>query len=395
MGDDEAARASSGVEPAGESPPAGAPLPDENPNRPREYHGRRTMVAALAVVGAVALALWLALDTDSSPSTAGRFGIAELPAYLNADQRPVAVEIGSLAPDFELETLAGERFRLSDYRGHPVVVNFWASWCVPCRREVPVLIRLQEEFRQLGLAVIGVNIEESRGPARGFADEFAIDYVLPMDFGGDVVRAYQVFGPPHTYFVGPDGVIETIFRGQAPDDVFERTVREFVATIRDPLGPALLPGLKAVPTHLVIAEGAVGLSIGATAPDFLLRRATSSWRLSQQRGRGILLAFAAADCAGHCATALGEAIAAADAAGVDALTLAAVERIGGPTDAAVDVDYQPPAAVDALFRGGAPLRLFVIDMEGVVRAVGTSVEAVEESLTPAAGAPQEASGSAG
>ncbi|MEE9277757.1 MAG: TlpA disulfide reductase family protein, partial [Dehalococcoidia bacterium] len=210
-----------------------AVLPDENPNRPREYHGLRTVVVVILVTGAVALALWLALSRGGEPSGEGDFGVESIPGYLNPASLPVAARTGALAPDFELETLEGERFRLSDLRGHPVIVNFWASWCTPCRREVPVLIRLQEEFREEGLIIAGVNIEEARAPARGFAEEFGINYVLPMDFGGGVTRQYQVFGPPHTYFVGPDGVLVRIFQGQAPDDIFEETVTDFVAAFTD------------------------------------------------------------------------------------------------------------------------------------------------------------------
>ena len=169
-------------------PPEG--FPDENPNRSREYHGRRTMLAALGVVGAVALALWLALGSSSTPNLPGDLGVASLPSYLNEKNIAVQASVGSLAPDFELETLDGERFRLSDLRGHPLILNFWASWCGPCRREMPALVRLADRFRDAGLIVVGVNIEESRGAARGFADEFGIDFSVPMDFGGGVTREF-------------------------------------------------------------------------------------------------------------------------------------------------------------------------------------------------------------
>ena len=67
--------------------------------------------------------------------------------------------------------------------------------------------------------MVGINIEEARGPAGGFAEEFGINYLLPMDFGGGVTRAYGVFGPPHTYLIDSDGLLVEIIRGQAPDEV--------------------------------------------------------------------------------------------------------------------------------------------------------------------------------
>ncbi len=202
-------------------------LPHENPNRPREYHGARTVIAAVGVVAAVAAALWLTL-LQPSPSADG--GVVALPAELVVDGREVGSRSGELAPDFELQTLDGETFRLSDYRGQPILINFWASWCGPCRREVPALIRAQTEHGESGLLIVGVNIEEADDPAQEFASEFGINYVLPMDYSGTVFRAYGgggPNGPPRSFFVDPDGVIVRIYAGQAPDELIAEHTREF------------------------------------------------------------------------------------------------------------------------------------------------------------------------
>ena len=193
-------------------------LPPEHPNRPREYHGPRTLLAGLAVVALIALALWLIFLRGGGQTATT--GIVPLSPELQTEGLEVAPRIGSLAPDFELETLDGERFRLSDLRGRPLVVNFWASWCSPCRREVPALIRAQSEHADAGLLIIGVNIEEPRSAAQTFADDFGINFPVPMDFDGGVFRAYGVdglVGPPRTFFIDSNGVVAKIYAGQAPD----------------------------------------------------------------------------------------------------------------------------------------------------------------------------------
>lgn len=222
------------AEPTRPPPSADAPFPDEHANRPREYHGRRTVFVAVAVMGALALALWLGLRDRGGPSAAGDFGLVDLPAALGPAGLDIDARVGALAPDFELETLDGGRFRLSDWRGQPIVLNFWASWCVPCRREVPVLIRLQAQHRQAGLLVVGVNIEEARGAAQGFVDEFGVDYAIPMDFSGEVTREYLRVGPPNTFFITADGVVQQIFVGQGPDEAFVAAVAALLAAEEAP-----------------------------------------------------------------------------------------------------------------------------------------------------------------
>ena len=378
---------------------AGAGFPDEHPTRPREYHGARTLVVALLVLLAVAIPLWLTLGDGAGPERGGDLGLAARPAYLLPPGLPDAAlppddAIGRLAPDFELETLDGGRFRLSDWAGHPVVLNFWASWCAPCRREMPVLIRLQEQYREAGLIIVGVNIEEARSPAGDFAAEFGINFALPMDFDGAVTRRYGIggqLGPPHTMFLGPDGVIRTIFRGQAPDARFEEATADLVATLAAPVGPLPLPGPKALPVGLLAAagEGArVEVRVGSLAPDIVLASADDSvlasaddpgrrWRLSDQRGRAVLLVFARPNCT-QCDDELRRAVESAAAAGIEA----AIVRTPSPP-LATGADYaslvwQRDAA--ALFGAGASVTYVLIDAAGVVEALPTDDAALSAAL---------------
>ncbi len=370
---------------------SGANFPDEHPTRPREYHGARTLVVAVLVLAAVAIPLWLTLDGGGGSGRTGDLGPTPRPAYLLPPDLPDAAlppddAIGRLAPDFELETLDGGRFRLSDWAGHPVVLNFWASWCAPCRREMPVLIRLQEQYREAGLIVVGVNIEEARSPAGDFAAEFGINFALPMDFDGAVTRRYGIggtLGPPHTMFLDADGVIRTIFRGQAPDANFEQATAELMATLAEPVGPLLAPGPKALPAALLAAagEGArVEARVGSVAPDLVLADAgdpARRWRLSDQRGRAVLLVFARPNCT-NCDDELRRAVESAAAAGV----AAAIVRTPSPPLATV-ADYASlvwERDGAALFGAGASVTYVLIDPAGVVEALPLDDAALSAAL---------------
>ena len=365
-----------------------AGFPDENPNHPREYHGRRTMLVALMVVGAVAAALWLGLRGGGSARIEGDLGVVELPAYLNTEGLRVVVAIDALAPDFELETLSGERFRLSDMRGHPVVVNLWASWCGPCRREVPALIRLQQRYRDQGLIILGVNIEESRSAAGGFAEEFGINYTVPMDFSGVVTRQYLRQGPPNTIFVNPQGVVETIFVGQAPDNDFERTVAAMVEALAAPVGPGILPGPKALPTELAL-ELPVGSAKGELAPDLILRNAGlpdaagALWRLSTQQGLPVLLAFLPPNCV-NCDGPLDTIIAAGAALGPLGVSVAVIVPDAAAVDAATldatTVRLEWRTDVAQLFDAATSLRFVLIDSDGIIHAATASAAEIVTAL---------------
>ena len=390
-----ASQAGAPATPAAPEPP---PLPEENPNRPREYHGWRTMVTALLIVGAAALAISLAVFSGGTPATEGDFGVAELPAYLNPAQRPVEVRAGALAPDLELETLNGERFRLSDWRGHPLVLNFWASWCGPCRRETPVLIRLQDEHRSAGLVVVGVNIEEARGPARGFADEFAINYRLPMDFSGSVTRRYfpGFTGTPRTYFIAPDGSIREFFVGQAPEAEVERATVELMRLIDGPLGPNVLPGPKALPTNLLSEFHVVGTRVGELAPDFVLPTEGSParmWRLSDQRGRPLLLIFVEPGCP---VCGVDWAIDAATRRRVDPVVITSPGTLAARAGGAPFTLLQWETETGSLFANGNSVQYAVVAADGVLRALsaanGEILQALEalaaEAAVPEAAVPE-------
>jgi len=116
-----------------------------------------------------------------------------------------ALRVGDQAPDFALADLDGREVRLGDYAGQVVLVNFWASWCLDCVEEFPLLSAAIRGHAEDGLAVVGIVYRDRSEAARAFAEQFDATWPLAMDPGERVARAYGVFGPPESWLIGADG----------------------------------------------------------------------------------------------------------------------------------------------------------------------------------------------
>lgn len=133
------------------------------------------------------------------------------------DEDSVAVaEIGERAPDFTVEVIDGGSFTLSESRGRPVVLNFWASWCAPCRAEIPAISAFA--LAHPDVQVIGVSVEDAESAARGFAAEIKASY--PLALGTQHVEdAYPRLGLPATYVIDRDGVVMDIINGIVNEEI--------------------------------------------------------------------------------------------------------------------------------------------------------------------------------
>lgn len=124
------------------------------------------------------------------------------------DAFPVARPAETIAaPEFELRDLAGQPVRLRDLRGRVVLVNFWATWCVPCREEMPALEALSRELGPRGLTVVGVNFKESRAEVEAFVREHGLGFPMVLDADGRTSQLYQVFALPATFVVDRQGAL--------------------------------------------------------------------------------------------------------------------------------------------------------------------------------------------
>ena len=115
--------------------------------------------------------------------------------------------IGNVAPDFALADLDGNPIQLSELRGQPVIVNFWASWCGPCVEEFPLLREAVERHAASGLVVVGILYQDRSSAARGFMERHGGTWATAQDPDGRVAGAYGIFAPPETFFIGRDGTI--------------------------------------------------------------------------------------------------------------------------------------------------------------------------------------------
>ncbi len=122
---------------------------------------------------------------------------------------------GFSAPDFTLDLLDGGQLRLSDLRGQSVMINLWASWCPPCRAEMPAIEKVYQAYKDRGLVVLAVNttFQDNEAAAAAFVREFGLTFLIPLDRDGSVSQRYQLRGLPSTFFVDRNGIIRSVVIG--------------------------------------------------------------------------------------------------------------------------------------------------------------------------------------
>jgi peroxiredoxin len=138
---------------------------------------------------------------------------ADFTGQLSASGLLIAPEVGAIAPTFALQKPDGDRISLGTMRGAPIIINFWATWCEPCRVEMPALQAIYDVHREAGLRILAVNLGETAETAQAWSQEMQLSFDILLDPQQEVVRLYQLRGQPSTYVVSPDGVITHIFYG--------------------------------------------------------------------------------------------------------------------------------------------------------------------------------------
>jgi len=111
------------------------------------------------------------------------------------------------APDFTLKSESGKIFHLSDFRGQVVLINFWATWCPPCRREMPSMERMWQKLKGKGVQVLAIDVGEDADTIFEFLGAYPVNFPLLMDLDGSVVKKYPVTGLPTSYIIDPEGKV--------------------------------------------------------------------------------------------------------------------------------------------------------------------------------------------
>ena len=126
-----------------------------------------------------------------------------------------APQVGFLAPDFALSSLDDQNIRLVDFKGKPLILNFWASWCPPCKAEMPAFQQASREFSDSDLQIIAINStnQDSLPAVRQFIKQNEITFPIPLDISGSISRLYLVHSLPTTYFIDRNGVIVDVIIG--------------------------------------------------------------------------------------------------------------------------------------------------------------------------------------
>ena len=152
--------------------------------------------------------------------------------FVRHPHRPSAVSSGTtnhqLAPDFTLPTPDGRDLQLSSYRGKVVLLDFWATWCDPCREEIPHFVELQQKYGDRGLQIIGVSMDDSPEPVRPFYQRFHMNYPVVMGTAKTGELYGGILGLPISFLIGRDGRIYTKHIGATEASVFEREITHLI-----------------------------------------------------------------------------------------------------------------------------------------------------------------------
>ncbi|MBY0124521.1 TlpA disulfide reductase family protein [Bacillus sp. S/N-304-OC-R1] len=145
----------------------------------------------------------------------------------NLENLQVGIEEGQLAPDFELSDISGKTVKLSDYKGKKVLLNFWATWCPPCKSEMPHMEKLHNKYKNDRFEILAVNVttsEKNRNNVDQFVEDYKLTFTVPLDENGKVFQQYGIMAYPTSFFIDSDGVIRKKVLGAVDEDAMEKEI---------------------------------------------------------------------------------------------------------------------------------------------------------------------------
>ena len=219
------------------------------------FSGRQLIAAFGAVV--IAVVVLVGVTTPLGNTADGPGTVNPKPtAFLLSSPPPIGLKVGATAPEFtvpladgttyQLTDLDGKPIRLADLRGKAVWVNFWTTWCPPCQSEVPILRDLSERYRDRGLVLVAISVQEtSPADVKAYAKRYQLGYTIGFDGSGAIFHAYKGYGLPTHVFIDPNGVIASLVG--APLD--EAGAIAHIEPILPPAGGPASPGTSLSAGH--------------------------------------------------------------------------------------------------------------------------------------------------
>ncbi len=152
-------------------------------------------------------------------------GVLMLPGCSEDHQTEPAKK--EVAADFALKLFDGSEFRLSDHKGKPVFINFWASWCIPCAEEAPAIEKVYKQYAKKGVVFIGIAINDTETKAKGFVDRYKLSFATGLD-PGEIHKSYPLYGVPTTVFVDKQGKINYLHMGGVTEDLIRHELDKII-----------------------------------------------------------------------------------------------------------------------------------------------------------------------
>lgn len=211
-------------------------------------------VPLILIASAVAMTRWRSrIATGAMLLVAVGLFVTGVRFIETAEAGTAGIRVGQVARNFEASNMEGERFALSELRGRPVVINFWATWCVSCLAEMPVLEQQRLARQDEGLTIVAVNVQESLADARGFIEALGLyDFIIAMDIDVTISDTYGVRGLPHSVFIDRNGVVQATFQGQLDEETMNRYVQASIDAAPGGEPPDRIQFLNVVPREHVL-----------------------------------------------------------------------------------------------------------------------------------------------
>ena len=203
----------------------------------------------IAIVAVMASAIVFTVATVPINQLVPNLPVPNPSAFLIGSPEP-GLTLGDLAPELaveiaagrvELTDLDGQPIRLADLRGKAVWLNFWASWCPPCQYETPIIRSLDQRYRDRGLVVVAIQVQETVQGGRNYAERYGLEYTIGSDVTGDFFHLYRVFALPTQFFIDPEGRIRRIIIGPVSEPDAAATIESILPPGSSPPAPTPSP----------------------------------------------------------------------------------------------------------------------------------------------------------